>query len=178
MNNNIQQKKQTKEKDEITFATLGHLGSDLPPKQQLETIEVDIKDVKPCVYCGKAPMYICKDCHKTFCEEHESHKCTGKEKKSLGTSDLISAKIEKVIKSVMEKKESITNDDIQMQKLLDEGKSKSEVKDDLMKEYMKIPYKEAREIYDKMVKNYEKKKTFLESIRLESMMERLVRSDT
>jgi len=78
----------------------------------------------------------------------------------------------------MEKKESITNDDIQMQKLLDEGKSKSEVKDDLMKEYMKIPYKEGREIYDKMVKNYEKKKTFLESIRLEAMMERLVRSDT
>lgn len=171
-------KKQTKDKEEITFATLGHLGSDLPPKEQLETIEVDIKDFKPCVYCGKPPMYICIDCKKTYCQEHESHKCTGKEKKRLGTNDLISEKITKVIKSVMEKKESITNDDIQMQKQLDEGKTKSEVKDDLMKEYMKIPYKESREIYDKMIKNYEKKKTFLESIRLESMMERLVRSST
>ncbi len=170
-------KNQTKDKEEITFATLGYSGSDLPPRPEPETVEVDIKDVKPCVYCGKAPLYICKDCHKTFCEEHESHKCTGKEKKSLGRSDLISEKIEKVIKSVLEKKESITNDDIKMQKLLDEGTSKIDIKNDLVKEYLKIPYKEGREIYDKMVKNYEKKKTFLESVRLEAMMERLVKSD-
>jgi len=59
-----------------------------------------------------------------------------------------------------------------------EGKTKMEAKDDLIKEYMKIPYKEARELYDDMVKKYDKKKTFLDAIRLEAMMERLVRSDT
>ncbi len=143
-----------------------------------ETVEMNIKDVKPCVYCGKAPMYICKDCGKTFCEEHESHNCKGKEEKSVGTTEKISDKIAEVIKSVMEKKDSITNDDKLMQKQLDEGKTKMDAKNDLMKEYMKIPYKEARELYDGMVKKYDKKKTFLDAIRLEAMMERLVRSDT
>lgn len=171
--------KQTQEKEEITFATLGDLGKPkLEPKPEPETVEIDVKDIKPCVYCGKAPVYICKDCSKTFCEEHESHKCKGKEKKSIGTTELISDKIAQVIKSVMEKKESITNDDIEMQSMFDKGYTKSDVKDMLMKEYLKIPYKEARELYDKMVKKYDKHKTFLESIRVESMMERLVRSDT
>lgn len=148
------------------------------PKPEEETIEIDLKDIKPCVYCGKAPMYYCMDCKKMYCEQHESHRCTGKEKKSLGASDSIASKIEQVIKNVMEKKNSITNDDLEMQKLLDGGKSKMQVKDDLVKEYMKIPYKEAREIYDKMVKEYDKKKTFLATIRIEAMMERLVKSDT
>jgi hypothetical protein len=176
--------KQTKEKEEITFVTLSGLEeeekteSKPEPKPELQTIEVDITKVKPCVYCGKAPMYICIDCNKTYCEEHESHKCTGKEKKSLGKSDLISEKISSVIKSVMEKKNSATNDDVELQKMLDKGKTKNEVKNLLMKEYMKIPYKEARVIYDKMVIDYDKNKTFPQAIRNEAMMERLVRSDT
>jgi len=170
-------KKQTQEKEEITFVTLSDLEKK-EPKPELQTIEVDVTNIKPCVYCGKAPMYICKDCKKTYCQEHESHKCTGKEKKSLGTNDLISAKISSVIKSVLEKKQSITNDDLELQKMLDEGKSKIEVKNLLMKQYLKIPYKEAREIYDKMVLDYDKHKTFPQAIRNEAMMERLVRSDT
>ena len=148
------------------------------PEPEEETIEIDLKEIKPCVYCGKAPMYYCMDCKKMYCQEHESHKCTGKEKKSLGASDSIASKIEQVIKNVMEKKDSITNDDLEMQKLLDGGKTKMEVKDELMKLYMKIPYKECREIYDKMVKAYDKKKTFLEAVRIEAMLERIVRSDT
>ncbi len=167
--------KQQQEKEEITFVTLNQPEEEKP---ESETVEMNIKDVKPCVYCGKAPMYICKDCGKTFCEEHESHNCKGKEEKSVGTTEKISDKIAEVIKSVMEKKDSITNDDKLMQKQLDEGKTKMDAKNDLIKEYMKIPYKEARELYDDMVKKYDKKKTFLDAIRLEAMMERLVRSDT
>jgi len=156
----------------ISHETEAEINSDV------ETIEFDVKDIKPCVYCGKAPMYFCADCKKMYCKEHESHKCEGKEKKSLGASSLISKKIQEVVKSVMEKKDSIVNDDNQMQKLFDDGLTQKEVTDLLVKEYMKIPYSEGRELYDVMVKKYDKKKTYLESIRVKAMMERLVRSPT
>jgi len=143
-----------------------------------KTDEVSIKNIKPCVYCGKEPDYICKDCNKMFCKEHESHKCKGKEKKSLGASDLISTLTQKIIKSVMEKKDSITNSDEEMDSLFSKGYTKSEIKNMLVKEYMKIPYKDARKIYDEIHKDYEKKKTFPISVRIEAMMERLVRSET
>ncbi len=168
-------------KEEITFATLSDEPKQTPqekPEPEEETIEVNVKDIKPCVYCGKTPEYLCEICNKMFCAEHESHKCKNEQKKSLGTKDLISSVTEKIIKSVMEKKDSITTSDEKMQKLFDQGTGRIEVKDMLIKQYMKIPYKEAREIYDKMQKDYEKKKTFPNSVRIEAMMERLVRSDT
>jgi len=179
-------------KPEVSFVDLALLNEDEQRKESMsgetdkevkldeepKTIEDSIKDLKPCVYCGKKPDYICKDCKKMFCKEHESHDCKGKEKKSLGASDLISTLTQKIIKSVMEKQDSITNSDEEMDSLFQKGYTKSEVKDILIKEYLKIPYKEAREIYDKIHKDYEKKKTFPNTVRIEAMMERLVRSDT
>jgi len=166
---------------EVSFVDLALQDEDAQRKEsdkEEKTDEVSIKNIKPCVYCGKEPDYICKDCKKMFCKEHESHKCKGKEKKSLGASDLISNLTQKIIKSVMEKKDSITNSDEEMDSLFNKGYTKSDVKDMLVKEYLKIPYKEARKIYDEIHKDYEKKKTFPNSIRIEAMMDRLVRSET
>ena len=84
---------------------------------------------------------------------------------------------DKIIKSVFEKKDSIVTSDDEMQKLFDAGKSKDDVKNMLVKEYMKIPYKNARKIYDEMGEKYENHKTFPESVRVQAMMERLVKSD-
>jgi len=161
-------------KESLSGETDEEVKSDEEPK----SIEDSVKDLKPCVYCGKKPDYICKDCKKMFCKEHESHNCKGKEKKILGASDLISTLTQKIINSVMEKQDSITNSDEEMDSLFQKGYTKSEVKDILIKEYLKIPYKEAREIYDKIHKDYAKKKTFPNSVRIEAMMERLVRSET
>ena len=163
-------------KEEVTFAILDTTTKAKSEPEQ-ETIEVNIKDIKPCAYCKKPPDYFCEDCHQMFCKEHESHNCKGEEKKSLGKKDLISVVKQKIIKSVMEKKDSLTTSDEVMQKLFDKGTTKEQVKEMLMKEYMKIPYKEAREIYDDMYKIYENKKTFPNSVRIEAMMERLVKSD-
>ncbi len=161
---------------EATFADLEE--PEKPEKEsEEETIEFDIKDIKPCVYCKKAPDFYCQDCKGMFCKDHESHKCKGVEKKSLKKTDLISSLTEKIIKSVMEKKDSIVNSDEAMQKLFDKGKTKTDAKDMLIKEYLKIPYKVAREIYDDLYRDYEKHKTFPQSIRIEALMERLVRSD-
>jgi len=167
-------------KEEVTFATLGDTTKTVleeKPEPEQETIEVSIKDIKPCAYCKKPPDFFCEDCKQMFCKEHESHDCKGEEKKSLGKKDLISSITDKIVKSVMEKKDSITTNDEVMQKLFDDGKSKLDVKNLLIKEYMKIPYKEAREIYDDMFKKYNTKKSFPNSIRIEAMMERLLRSD-
>ena len=169
--------KGTQIKEEVTFAILSDTKSEVKPETKQETIEVSIKDIKPCAYCKKPPDFFCEDCKQMFCKEHESHDCKGEEKKSLGKKDLISSITDKIVKSVMEKKDSITTNDDVMQKLFDDGKSKLDVKDLLIKEYMKIPYKEAREIYDDMFKKYNTKKTFPNSIRIEAMMERLLKSD-
>ena len=171
--------KGTQIKEEVTFAILSDTKSEVKPEQETkqETIEVSIKDIKPCAYCKKPPDFFCEDCKQMFCKEHESHDCKGEEKKSLGKKDLISSITDKIVKSVMEKKDSITTNDDVMQKLFEDGKSKLDVKDLLIKEYMKIPYKEAREIYDDMFKKYNTKKTFPNSIRIEAMMERLLKSD-
>lgn len=163
-------------KEEITFAVL----DDAPKKEPVpegETVEFDLKNIKPCVYCGKDPDYYCEVCKDMFCAQHESHKCKGKEQKKLDKSNLLSAMTDKIIKSVFEKKDSIVSSDDEMQKLFDGGKSKDDVKNLLVKEFMKIPYKDARKIYDEMGKKYEEKKTFPESVRVQAMMERLVRSD-
>lgn len=170
----VLQNEDEQRKEPISNETDKETKTDEEPK----SIEDSVKDLKPCVYCGKKPDYICKDCKKMFCKEHESHNCKGKETKNLGVSDLISTLTQKIIKSVMEKKDSITNSDEEMDSLFEKGYTKSEVKDMLIKEYLKIPYKEAREIYDKIHKDYAKKKTFPNSLRIEAMMERLVRSDT
>ncbi len=164
------------DQQEATFADLEE--SEEPEKESEEdTIEVDIKDIKPCVYCKKAPDFYCQDCKGMFCKDHESHKCKDEKKKSLSASDLISSITKKITKSIMEKKDSIINSDEAMQKLFDKGKTKTDAKDMLIKEYLKIPYKIAREIYDDLYRDYEKHKTFPQSIRIEALMERLVRSD-
>ena len=171
----------SKIKEEITFATLDDKQekeeTQVEEESEEETIEVSIKNIKPCTYCGKPPDYFCKDCKKMFCKEHESHNCKNKEKKSLSKLDSISSIKDKIIKSVMEKPDSAVKSDVVMQELFDTGKTKEEVKKILVKEYMKIPYKEAREIYDKIYNDFEKKKTFPQSVRIEALMERLVRSD-
>lgn len=164
------------DQQEATFADFEE--SEEPEKESEEdTVEVDIKDIKPCVYCGKPPDFYCQDCKGMFCKEHESHKCKDEKKKSLSASDLISSVTKKITKSIMEKKDSIINSDEAMQKLFDKGKTKTDAKDMLIKEYLKIPYKVAREIYDDLYRDYEKHKTFPQSIRIEALMERLVRSD-
>lgn len=164
------------DQQEATFADLEE--SKEPEKESEEnTIEFDIKDIKPCVYCKKPPDFYCQDCKGMFCKEHESHTCKDEKKKSLSASDLISSVTKKITKSIMEKKDSIINSDEAMQKLFDEGKTKTDAKDILIKEYMKIRYKDAREIYDDLYRDYEKHKTFPQSIRIEALMERLVRSD-
>jgi len=164
------------DQQEATFADLEE--HEEPEKESEEnTIEFDIKDIKPCVYCKKPPDFYCQDCKGMFCKDHESHKCKDEKKKSLSASDLISSVTKKITKSIMEKKDSIVNSDEAMQKLFDKGKTKTDAKDILIKEYMKIPYKDAREIYDDLYRDYEKHKTFPQSIRIEALMERLVRSD-
>ena len=164
------------DQQEATFADLEE--SEEPEKESEEnTIEFDIKDIKPCVYCKKPPDFYCQDCKGMFCKEHESHTCKDEKKKSLSASDLISSVTKKITKSIMEKKDSIINSDEAMQKLFDKGKTKTDAKDILIKEYLKIPYKVAREIYDDLYRDYEKHKTFPQSIRIEALMERLVRSD-
>ncbi len=173
--------KQAEIKEEITFATLDDTKQKQEPQaeeqSEEETIEISIKNIKPCVYCSKPPDYFCKDCKKMFCKEHESHNCKNQEKKTLSKLDSIASIKDKIIKSVMEKPDSAVKSDDVMQKLFDTGKSKEEVKKMLVKEYMKIPYKEAREIYDKLQKDFEKKKTFPQSVRIVALLERLVRSD-
>jgi len=164
-------------KQEATFADITEEIEEPEKESEEDTIEFDIKDIKPCVYCKKAPDFYCQDCKGMFCKDHESHKCKDTEKKSLSASDLISSLTEKIIKSVMDKKDSVVNSDEAIQKLLDDGKSKFDVKSKLINEFMKIPYKEAREIYDDLNKEFEKNKTFPKSLRIESLMERLVRSD-
>ena len=164
-------------KQEATFADVVEEIEEPEKESEEDTIEFDIKDIKPCVYCKKAPDFYCQDCKGMFCKDHESHKCKDTEKKSLKKTDLISSLTEKIIKSVMDKKDSVVNSDEAIQKLLDGGKTKLDVKDKLIKEFMKIPYKEAREIYDDLNKEFDKNKTFPKSIRIESLMERLVRSD-
>jgi len=109
-------------------------------------------------------------------EPPEEPEPTEEAEKSHGKKELISSVKERII-SVMEKKDSITNSNDVMQKYFDSGTTKSEVKEILVKEYMKIPYKEAREIYEKMNKDYAKKITLQDAIRVEAMMERIVRSD-
>lgn len=163
-------------KEEVTFAILGDT-TKKEPAPEGETIEFDLKNIKPCVYCGKDPDYYCEVCKGMFCEEHESHKCKDTEKKKLDKSNLLTVMTDKIIKSVFEKKDSIVSSDDEMQKLFDGGKSKDDVKNLLVKEFLKIPYKQARKIYDEMGKKYEEHKTFPESVRVQAMMERLVKSD-
>jgi len=164
-------------KQETTFADVAQEIEEPKKESEEDTIEIDIKDIKPCVYCGKSPDFYCQDCRGMFCKEHESHKCKDTEKKSLKKTDLISSLTEKIIKSVMEKKDSVVNSDDAIQKLLDDGKSKFDVKCKLINEFMKIPYREAREIYDDLNKQFDKNKTFPKSLRIEALMERLVKSD-
>lgn len=164
-------------KQEATFADVAEEIEEPEKQSEEDTIEFDIKDIKPCVYCKKPPDFYCQDCRGMFCKDHESHKCKDTEKKSLKKTDLISSLTEKIIKSVMDKKDSVVNSDDAIQKLLDDGKSKFDVKTKLINEFMKIPYKQAREIYDDLSKEYEKNKTFPKSVRIEALMERLVRSD-
>lgn len=164
-------------KQEATFADVAEEIEESEEESEEETMEFDIKDIKPCVYCKKAPDFYCQDCKGMFCKEHESHKCKDIEKKSLKKTDLISALTEKIIKSVMDKKDSVVNSDEAIQKLLDDGKSKLDVKSKLIKEFLKIPYKQAREIYDDLNKEFDKNKTFPKSLRIEALMERLVKSD-
>jgi len=98
-------------------------------------------------------------------------------KESHGKKELISSVKQKII-NIMEKKGSITNSNDVMQKHFDSGTTKSQVKEILVKEYLKIPYKEAKEIYEKMNKDYKNKITIQDSIRLEALLERLVRGQT
>lgn len=173
--------KQAEVKKGITFATL-HDNQQKEKTQaekesEEETIEISIKNIKPCASCDKAPDYFCKDCKKMFCKEHESHNCKNQEKKTLSKLDLITTIKDKIIKSVMEKSDSAVKSDEVMQKLFDTGKSKDEVKKMLVKEFLKIPYQDARKIYDQLQKNYDKEKTFPQAVRIEALLERLVRSD-
>ncbi len=175
-------KKGAQTKEEITLATLldredQEIKESLSDETDAETVEMSVKDIIPCDECGKDPDYVCEDCEKMFCKDHQNHKCKGAEKKSLGASSLISTITDKIVKSVFDKKDSIVTSDEKMQKLLDGGKSKEDVITLLVKEYMKIPYKEARKIYDDMGKEYEKGKTFPKAVRIQAMMERLVRSN-
>ncbi len=175
-------------KEEITLATL--LDREDEKKESLsgetdaevnsdaESIEFDLKDLKPCFYCKDEPEFICEDCKKTLCKKHELHNCKDIENgKVIGTTKSIKGLTEKIIKSVFDKKDSIVSDDAKMQEMLDTGKSRLEVQKILEDEYMKIPYKEAREIYDKMCVTYEKNKTFLQATRNTAMLQRLARSD-
>ncbi len=164
-------------KQEATFADVVEEIQEPEKESEEDTIEFDIKDIKPCVYCKKAPDFYCQDCKGMFCKDHESHKCKDTEKKSLKKTDLISSLTEKIIKSVMDKKDSVVNSDEAIQKLLDDGKSKYDVKSKLINEFMKIPYEDARKIYDDLNKEFDKNKTFPKSLRIEALMERLVRSD-
>jgi len=172
-------------KEEITFATLSDKEYDKRKEsishetdKQVESdqkyVEIKEEDVRPCVVCGKDPEYFCKACERMFCKDHEDHTCKKKDGRAVSKINLIK---DKIVDSFIERNDSITTSDEFLMKELDGGIKKDDIIKELIKEYMKIPFKEAKDKFVDMKKDYEKNKTFPKQIRNDAMLERLVRSD-
>jgi len=147
-------------------------------KTDENTVEIDPDKVKPC-HCGEEPTFYCKDCGKYFCDNHEEHTCKDGKKIKKTMAESAKSSLGKIGALIAEKerKSSPLDDDKEISRLLHEGKSKREVVEMIVKEYMKIPFDEAKELHEKLTKEYSKDMTYPKALRIEASMQRLIASD-
>lgn len=141
-----------------------------------DEMEVNLIEIKLCLICKRTSEFYCYDCKQMFCYKHNRHRCKNNEVKMLTKNDLLKTIKQRIIKSIMEKKQSIFTDDAILMKELEHGRKRKDLEDELVAGYMKIPYNDAKKIYEGMNKDFEKNKTFAKTIRIGAMLARLVKS--
>jgi len=137
------------------------------PKPTLPEMENYLNEVKVCSICQRQSEFFCSDCRQVYCIKHQRHRCKNSITKLLTKNDLIKNIKDRIIKSIIEKKQTIFTDDTMLMK---------ELEVELITVYMKITYNDAKKIYEDMQKDFAKNKTFAKTIRIESMLQRLVKS--
>lgn len=166
------QENQLQHKIHATAITDNEKLAEQPQKEKVH--EINFEEIK-CSICKRQSEFFCDDCERMFCTRHQTHRCNDNRQKLLTKQNLLKVIKTRIIKSVIENKGTIFTDDELMMYHLDHGKTKNQIKEELVAGYRKIPFYDAKKIYDDMNKNYEKNKTFPKSIRLEAMLERLVK---
>ncbi len=160
-----------------TFAELYGVKLTETKSDEVETIEMDDDEIKPCKICGKPPTAICGTCKDQFCNQHLNHGCDSKELKPkeevIPTKEQVKLVTKKLKTVFFEDKEPSILQEGMVEKYLKSGMTQAKVTRMLIKEYSKSGRNENLRLYSSMQKQNAKNHSRELDVKLSAMLSTL-----